>query len=366
MSSAREAAHRTVRRRGLAAEALLAAALLAGCASAPPPSGAPTTATPPSAPDDTPASARWPQAAGEVIGRGERLLIYLPRTGDRLTAIAARLLGSAEGAWTIAELNGVAEAEAGVPLTVPLQPLNPLGVTADHVQTVTILCYHRFGSGNSKMVMSPARFEAQLDWLARNGYRVVRLSELAEFMAGRRALPARSVVITIDDGYESVHRLAWPLLRKYGFPATLFVYPDFIGAGDAMSWAQLRELGATGLVDIQSHSKSHRNLVDRAADESEEMYRRNLDIELRSSRQLLEGRLPGQRVDQIAYPFGDANVAVVDAASRHGYQIGLTVIPGGNTFAAPPMLLRRTMIFGDLDLEGFKARLQTQRSLSAP
>ena len=362
----RRPARRTLAGLALAVVATLAG--LAGCGSTPPapPVASGPAAPPPQAPEDAPPPAPFAQATGEVIGRGDRLLVYLPRPGDRLTAIAARFLGHAGEAWQIAELNDIDEAEPGVPLTVPLRPLNPLGVGPDRIQTVTVLCYHRFGNGNSKMVVSPARFEQQLDWLARNGYQVIRLGELAEFMAGRRPLPQRSVVITIDDGYESVYRHAWPLLRRHGFPATLFVYPDFVGAGDAMSWAQLRELAASGLVDVQSHSKSHRNLVDRAPGETDEQYRRSLESELRGSRSLIEARLPGVRVDQIAYPFGDANVAVVDAAERDGYRLGLTVIAGGNPFHAPPMLLRRTMIFGDLDLEGFKARLQTQRSLSAP
>lgn len=352
-------------RRALACLALAALAALAGCGSTPPaPAVATPPASPPQSPDDAPAP--FAQATGKVLGRGERLLIYLPRAGDRLAAIAARFLGQADLAWQIAELNDVDEATPGVPLTVPLRPLNPLGVGPERLQTVTVLCYHRFGNGNSKMVVSPARFEQQLDWLARNGYRVIRLAELADFMAGRRPLPQRSVVITIDDGYESVHRHAWPLLRRHGFPATLFVYPDFVGAGDAMSWTQLRELVASGLFDVQSHSKSHRNLVDRAAGETDEQYRRSVESELRGSRALIESRLPGVRVDQIAYPFGDANATVVDAAARDGYRLGLTVLAGGNAFHAPPLLLRRTMIFGDLDLEGFKARLQTQRSLSAP
>jgi peptidoglycan/xylan/chitin deacetylase (PgdA/CDA1 family) len=216
------------------------------------------------------------------------------------------------------------------------------------------------------MVISPARFEAQLDWLARNGWRVVRLDDVAAFLEGRQALPERSVVITIDDGYESVHRHAWPLLRKYGFPATLFVYTDFVGAGgDALSWAQLREMTASGLIDVQSHSKTHRNLVDRLNGETDEQYRRALDVEMRVPRQQLEARLPAHEVTYIAYPFGDADEAVVDAAGRHGFRLGLTVVPGGNPFFAQPLLLRRTMIFGDLDLEGFKARLQTRRSLPA-
>mgnify|MGYP002145430983 CR=1 FL=1 len=128
------------------------------------------------------------------------------------------------------------------PLVVPLKPFNPVGVQDDRYQTVPILCYHRFGGASGKMSVSPGNFAAQLDWLARNDYRVIRLSQLIGFLQGREALPKRAVVITMDDGYESVHRYALPLLRKHDFPATLFVYTDFIGAGDGLSWNQLTEL----------------------------------------------------------------------------------------------------------------------------
>jgi peptidoglycan/xylan/chitin deacetylase (PgdA/CDA1 family) len=174
------------------------------------------------------------------------------------------------------------------------------------------------------------------------------------------------VVITIDDGYESVHRHAFPLLRQYGFPATLFVYSDFVGAGEALRWSQLQEMVSSGLIDVQSHSKSHRNLVDRMPGEADDRYRANLDIELAVPRDVLGRRLNGSDIKYIAYPFGDANAMVVGAAQRVGYELGLTVVPGANAFYAHPMMLRRTMIFGDLDLEGFKAKLQTHRGHQSP
>ena len=95
-------------------------------------------------------------------------------------------------------------------------------------------------------------------------------------------------------------------------------------------------------------------------------YRANLDAEMLVPREVLQRRVSGTRVQHLAYPFGDANMAVLESAARHGYELGLTVVPGPNAFYAQPMLLRRTMIFGDLDLEGFKIKLQTQRSLTAP
>jgi len=203
-------------------------------------------------------------------------------------------------------------------------------------------------------------------WLVRNGYRVVRLSELSGFLAGRQPLPQRAVVVTFDDGYESFYRQAFPVLKKYGLPATVFVYTDFLGGGDALTWPQMQEMLASGLVDVQSHSKSHRNLVERLPGESEERYRANLDAEMRVPRDLLERRLPPLKVRHLAYPFGDADPLVIDSAARHGFELAATVVPGGNAFFAPPLMLRRTMIFGDTSLDAFKARLQVSRPLAEP
>jgi peptidoglycan/xylan/chitin deacetylase (PgdA/CDA1 family) len=271
----------------------------------------------------------------------------------------------------IGDHNGIAKPEPGQPLVVPLKTFNPAGVTADSVQTVPILCYHRFGTSaatagwGGKMTVSPGNFAAQLDWLARNDYHVIRLAQLQAFLEGKQALPKRSVVITFDDGYESVFRHALPVLRKYNFPATLFVYTDFIGAGDALSWAQLQELSASGLVSVQAHSKTHRNLIERATGETDERYRQMLELEARAPREALERKLPGP-VRHYAYPYGDANEAVLDVLGRQQYQLGVTVNPGGNAFFAQPLMLRRTMIYGDHDIEAFKARLQTSRPSAAP
>ncbi|WP_249937387.1 polysaccharide deacetylase family protein [Roseateles sp. DAIF2] len=341
------------RPRGPLLPALLAALVLAGCASSP--------STPPAAP--SPAATPEPVVAGEVLARSERLLIYRPAPGDSLRGLAASLLGSEERDWQIAEANGgLQQVEPGQPLVVPLAAPNPLGVLSGSYQTVPVLCYHRLGTGGGKMSVSPAAFAAQMDWLARNNYRVIRLGQLAAYLEGREPLPPRSVVITFDDGYESVHRHALPVLRKHGMPATLFVYTDFIGAGDAVSWPQLQEMADSKLIEVQAHSKSHRNLIERQAGESDERYLQNLEQEIRGPRELLEKRL-GIQVRHYAFPYGDANEQVLDQLARQRYTLAVSVNPGGNAFFAQPLLLRRTMIFGDHDLEAFKARLQTSRRI---
>jgi peptidoglycan/xylan/chitin deacetylase (PgdA/CDA1 family) len=295
-----------------------------------------------------------------VLGRNEKLLIYVPARGETLQGVAARFLGSADETWQLVQANpGVLPPVPGQPLVVPLAPRFMLGVRPEEVQAVPILCYHRIAHTPSKMAVTPGNFDAQLQWLADNGWRVVRLSDYAAFMAGRKALPPRSVVITFDDGYASVHRHAFGTLKKHGAPATLFLYTDFLGASDALSWAQLEEMWQSGLVDIQAHSKGHRRLTERAEGQTEAAYRQQLDVELKHPRTVLERRLAaaGLKVRHFAYPYGDANETVLEATRRAGYQLGLTVVPGANPFYASPLLLRRVMIYGDHSLEDFKARL---------
>ena len=356
----------------LRSTAWLHAALLAACASSTPvPVPVPVPVTAPASVTGTAIAAMAPvvepaaPATGQVLARNDRFVIYQPAPGDTLGSIAAAFLGAEADRWVVGEFNAVSHVEAGRTLVVPLQALNPLGVQTDQYQTVPVLCYHRFGNGGGKMTVSAANFAAQLDWLARNDYKVVSLAQLAAFLEGRQALPKRSVVITIDDGYESVHRVALPLLRQHGFPATLFVYTDFIGAADALSWAQLQELVASGVFDVQAHSRSHRNLVESQAGQSDEAYRQLLKGEVRVPRELLERRL-GVQVRHFAFPYGDANQALLDALKHQRYQLGLTVNPGGNGFFAQPLMLRRTMIYGDHDLMSFRNKLQIARRISAP
>jgi len=346
----------------------IAFAALAGCATAPPPTPpGPAPAPParsPTAPAVTPPPPPSPPkaSADRVIARDARFIVYNPRPGDTLRSLARDYLGDADRYWEIADFNGVEAAEPGQALVIPLQRPNPLGVLSSGYQIVPILAYHRFGQQASKMEVLATEFAAQLQYLAENDYRVVRLRDVEDFLAGKRALPKRAVVITMDDGYASTYKYAFPLLKQHGFPATVFVYTDFIGAKDALTWAQMREMVASGLVDIQAHSKTHANLAYRLPGESDERYRERMDVEARVPRDMLERMLP-VKVDTFAYPFGDASDALIERLRKREYRMAVTVNSGGNAFFADPLLLQRSMILGDQDLDAFKAKLQVFREV---
>src|SRR5205085_364652 len=86
---------------------------------------------------------------------------------------------------------------------------------------------------------------------------------MQDFLAWRRGeknIPHKSCIITIDDGWVSAYNTAWPMLKKYGYPFTLFIYINYVGTGGkSMTWEQLGEMRDAG-VDIESHTFSHSNL----------------------------------------------------------------------------------------------------------
>jgi peptidoglycan/xylan/chitin deacetylase (PgdA/CDA1 family) len=330
--------------------AIIAAIVLVGCADTPlRPSPSPEAAT--------------AAQEGVVLARDESFAIVVAAPGDDLDTLAQRFLGDRSRRWWISEFNNIDEVRPGQTVVIPLRATNPSGVYANGYLTIPILCYHRFGSRSSQLAVSPAAFEAQMDYLARNGYQVIPLARLTGFLERGEPIPRKSVVLTIDDGYRSAYEVAFPVLRKYGFRATVFLYSDFVGAPDALTWSQMKEMEASGLVNIQPHSKTHANLTMRLAGESDAKYRDRLRSEVDTPIRLIQDRLAVPSVSY-AFPYGDVNETVVDLLKRQGVRVGVTVTPGGNGSFAYPFMLRRTMVFGGDGIDVFKSKLATFAQVS--
>jgi hypothetical protein len=110
-------------------------------------------------------------------------------------------------------------------------------VFAEDTLNVPILCYHNFNpTVPGSMNLTPEKFEAQIKMLKDNGFTIIPLKEAVEYLQGKReSLPPKSVVITADDGWESVYTYMLPLVRKYNIPVTLFIYPETISKGTRYS-----------------------------------------------------------------------------------------------------------------------------------
>jgi peptidoglycan/xylan/chitin deacetylase (PgdA/CDA1 family) len=297
-------------------------------------------------------------APAERVYRGDEFLVVTAQQNDTAVSLAKRHLGDAGLFWLIEDFNDANAFAAGQEVVIPLRPPNPTGVYANGYQTVPVLCYHRFGADKNKMVVSPENFARQMAYLAENNYRVIRMRDLLEFLQGQRALPKRSVVITMDDGYKSVYQHAYPVLQKYGFPATIFVYSEFEGARDALTWKEMQEMVASRLIDIQPHSKTHSNLGIAQPDEDNAAYERRVQAEVAVPMQQIAKHL-GIPVHTFAYPYGDTNKYVIEQLKQRDYKMAVTVQAGSNAAFAFPYMLQRSMVFGDHDMDDFKKQLES-------
>jgi peptidoglycan/xylan/chitin deacetylase (PgdA/CDA1 family) len=138
----------------------------------------------------------------------------------------------------------------------------------------------------------------------------------------------------------------------------MFVYPEFIGAGRALKWRDVKYLSKTPLVDIQSHSKTHDSLSPLPGGESHEDYLSRLRIEVEGAEKILSNRT-GQMINYFAYPYGNSSLEIVELLEQNNYELAVTVQKGSNPSFSAPFLLYRTMIYGGDTLSTFKKSLDT-------
>jgi len=290
--------------------------------------------------------------------RSEDYAIYQLPQASTAEALADKFFEDPRRAWVIEEANPGSAFEKGKTVIIPLKDDNRAGLFREGFQVVPILCYHRFGATcRSALCVSDASFRAQLAYLQANGYRSISLRELYAFMTYQRAIPLRSVVITIDDGYRSIYDNAYPLLKEYGFTATLFVYTDFVGATSmSVTWDQLREMKAAGF-EIESHSVSHSDLTMQKDGESDADYRQRIIRELVDSKTIIDRELD-QETQFLAYPYSKYNRWVLAQTEAAGYRMGLTVERGSNPFFADTLVLKRNQILKE-DINYFSSRITT-------
>lgn len=295
----------------------------------------------------------------KIIATSDDFLIVEAGSQDDYASLAKQYTGSSRNSSVVERYNPGLKVKAGSKIAIPRKNPNPAGVFVDGYQRIPILCYHQFTdrvSGRNSMVVTRAAFESQMAYLKENDFQVIALKDIRSFLEGESALPDKSVVITVDDGYKSFLSIAYPVLKKHGFASTLFVYPDFIGAGLALRWNEVNTLSRDPLVDIQSHSKSHSSLSPYPEGEKREKYSARLKVEVEETDRILN-RKTGHTAQYFAYPYGNSSKELVELLKQHEYQLGLTVNKGGNASFAAPFLMRRTMVYGGDDLKTFKKNL---------
>jgi peptidoglycan/xylan/chitin deacetylase (PgdA/CDA1 family) len=222
-------------------------------------------------------------------------------------------------------------------------------VFAGETKTINVLCYHRFqdrpSGKDDSYWLSPERFESHLKYLKDNGYNVIPMRDYVSFIEGKtKELPDRCVIITIDDGYKSVYTKAYPLLKKYGFTATVYLYAVFFPGGKtALSLEEVKEMQADGF-EFGSHSYTHPYLTARKKLADDDKYLAMLKHEISDSKAYLEKKL-GTPVDTLAYPYGLYSSDITAAVKEAGYKAAFSVVPSYNTADTDRYMQKRTMIY---------------------
>lgn len=188
----------------------------------------------------------------------------------------------------------------------------PAPATAD--SRIPVLMYHSVSvKKGDPYCVPPADFERQMRWLHDNGYAALTLDALWADLQNREAFPQKAVAVTFDDGYEDNYTNALPVLRRYGFRATVFVITGDIGDTRMgyLSAAQLLAMDREGF-DVESHTVTHRRLSELPAAVQLR--------ELSDSRGTLESLLR-RPVEYLSYPYGDRDAQTEKLAKSLGYRL---------------------------------------------
>ena len=179
---------------------------------------------------------------------------------------------------------------------------------------VPILVYHRVSdTDKNPSTLTVADFDAQLKFLADNGYHVIAPDDLLEAWASGKNLPDKPIVLTFDDGHEDIYKNVFPILQKYNMRATVFIVTDHIGMKDYLTWDVVRALQAGGFMDFESHTMSYKDLTTLKGDK--------LWNEIYGSKQAIEWALK-KPAKFIAYPDGKYSVDAEDTSKEVGFRAG--------------------------------------------
>lgn len=186
---------------------------------------------------------------------------------------------------------------------------------------IPVIMYHSIDYNDklTKLSVSPESFARQMEFLSKHHYNVVGLDKVASYLEKKEKVPPKTVAITFDDGFYNNYKYAYPVLKKYNLPATIFIITGWVGKPGYVGWNELREMADSGLITIGSHTKSHLWLPA--------MGTRFLKKELEESKEILEQKL-NRKVDTFCYPVGAFDKRVKDAVKKAGYVCAAATNPG--------------------------------------
>lgn len=185
-------------------------------------------------------------------------------------------------------------------------------------RAAVILQYHHVDEATpASTSTTPARFAEHMAYLQEHEFTVMALPELLDALKDGRLLPEKTVAITFDDGYDSIYREAFPVLKKHGYPFTVFLNTAPMEAKGFLSWAQVQEMIDSG-ASMANHTVNHPHLVRKREDESEEQWQARIRSELKDAQREIV-KHTGQDYPILAYPYGEFDARVKGLVESLGF-----------------------------------------------
>ena len=233
------------------------------------------------------------------------------------------------------------------------------------MRPVPVLMYHHVNPHKGDMVtITPEVFEGQMKYLREAGYKTLKIEELVSYIRGESALNQKAVAVTFDDGWLDNYIYAFPILKKYGINAAIFIITDSIERASlrneenspssvpdhkeskmliekkedyrvALNWRLIREMGDSGLVEFYSHTKSHRKCNDLSENELLE--------EIEKSKKIIEEKM-GRPCPYLCWPYGKYNDAALNIAANTGYKAIFTTGHGVVETGSDPLAIKRIVV----------------------
>ena len=215
------------------------------------------------------------------------------------------------------------------------------------------LFYHSLDSGKPLM-----NFLKQIDFLKKNGYKIVSTKEVISYIKGEKELPPRSVCLTFDDGYYDTYESVFSVLKEYNVPAAIFLSTKYMVSNNSkeidlavgkrfLSWGEIREMAGGG-VNFGSHGYDHCDLTLLSTNES--------FGEILRSKYLIEENVPG-KTRYFSYPYGRYDRKTQLLVKRAGFEAAFTTTPGNIEVGDDPYALKRTLIAPSDSLFDFKKKI---------
>lgn len=194
-------------------------------------------------------------------------------------------------------------------------------VMLKRIYVAPIIMYHSVSPKQnpaiSGLIVSPETFQRQMRFLKECKYNILPLDELAALLKEKKRLPPRTIAITFDDGYKDNYTYAFPILRKYNIPVTMFIIINEVGRpkGDRVSWDDIRQMRSSGLITFGSHAMGPQPLINIKSDQE-------LRLQIFDSKKALEDKL-GIECSLFSYPEGMFNAKIRQLVVDAGYKAAL-------------------------------------------